>query len=108
MILNVAANGHVVVNGSAAVSLFSLVVCNTRSGSPCEPGRVAISSRVSVRAATCGARIASFAVFRAQDSMRNQAAGVACALLSAGCGYALAGRGSSLPEYIKVIGIEEA
>lgn len=26
-------------------------------------------------------------------------------LLSAGCGYALAGRGSSLPEYIKVIGI---
>ena len=26
-------------------------------------------------------------------------------LVSAGCGYALAGRGSSLPEYIKVIGV---
>jgi hypothetical protein len=27
------------------------------------------------------------------------------ALLSAGCGYALAGRGSSLPSYIRVIGV---
>ena len=27
------------------------------------------------------------------------------ALLSSGCGYALAGRGSFLPEYIRVVGI---
>lgn len=30
---------------------------------------------------------------------------VLLAMLSAGCGYALAGRGSSLPEYIRVIGV---
>jgi hypothetical protein len=32
-------------------------------------------------------------------------AGIACALLSSGCGYALAGRGSFLPATIRTIGI---
>jgi hypothetical protein len=35
----------------------------------------------------------------------SAAAAVACALLQAGCGYTLAGRGSFLPAYIKVIGV---
>jgi hypothetical protein len=33
--------------------------CSARSGSPCEPGSVAISSRLSVRAVTFGARAVS-------------------------------------------------
>ena len=39
--------------------------------------------------------------------MRKMAACVllALALLSQGCGYALAGRGSFLPAYIRVVGI---
>jgi hypothetical protein len=32
---------------------------------------------------------------------------LACALASAGCGYALAGRGSFLPDYIRVVGIPQ-
>lgn len=37
--------------------------------------------------------------------MRRALAVVLLAVMSSGCGYALAGRGSSLPDYIRVIGV---